>query len=179
MRGTQQEFLILEGPLLDYNINTIVEILNIQLKRAVASDIKLKRPSTYLLEEAVNTTIEIHPLTLVKGIVYCKEQIITLYPSVLKLLYILAQAQGTIVLNRTLARLLWPDDLRDDTKYSIKKNISNLRKALSPFIEPKEYIKTIPGLGYILVTQEEVSSNGVSNNDSLSQLSPVQLENKT
>ncbi len=180
MARVQQEFLILTGALNDYGIDTIVEILNIHLRRAVDPDIKLKRPSTSLLEELVAITIEIHPFLLSGGRVFCRDQAIPLYPSILKLLYILAKDQGTLVTHTTIARLLWPDDSLVDSEYNIKKSISQLRKAFSPFIEePREYLKNIPGLGYILIPQKKADSNGASNENSVSEVSALQLGYQT
>ncbi len=176
MARVQQEFLILSGPITEYGIDTIVDILNIHLRRVVDPDIGLKRPLTSLLEELTAITIEIPPFILSRGRVFCRDQTIPLYPSILKLLYILAKDQGTLVTHTTIARLLWPDDSLVDSEYNIKKSVSQLRKAFSPFIEePREYLKNIPGLGYILITQKKADSNGASNENSVSELPAMQL----
>ena len=79
---------------------------------------------------------------------------IQLREKVFDTLVILVEAGGAVVSKDEFMEKIWPDAFVEEN--SLNRNISELRKALSPGIEDAPYIETVPKRGYRFATPVEV-----------------------
>jgi DNA-binding winged helix-turn-helix (wHTH) protein len=66
------------------------------------------------------------------------------------LLYVLIRAQGTVVEKQDIVRRVWPSTLVEES--NLRFQMAQLRRALGV---DRDLIKTIPGRGYLFVTEVE------------------------
>ncbi|HWS54659.1 MAG TPA: winged helix-turn-helix domain-containing protein [Pyrinomonadaceae bacterium] len=76
---------------------------------------------------------------------------VPLTPKVFDTLLTLVRNQGHVVRKQDLMNLLWPDSFVEES--SLTQNISLLRKALNGGPADRQYIETVPKLGYRFVPQ--------------------------
>lgn len=73
------------------------------------------------------------------------------------LLVVLLNARGAVVSKREIMKHVWPSTVVEDS--NLRFQISSLRRALG---EQRDFIKTIPGRGYLLAAEFNVAQNGPS-----------------
>jgi two-component system KDP operon response regulator KdpE len=82
-----------------------------------------------------------------RRLVTLHEQEVALTPIEYKLIFVLAQNAGKVLIHRQLLRQVWGTGYENET-HLLRVNISNLRAKIEPDPARPHYIQTEPGVGY-------------------------------
>ncbi|MPZ23932.1 MAG: hypothetical protein GEU28_10400 [Dehalococcoidia bacterium] len=133
--GRRASFLELAGDTVDQVIATFLAILEL-FRRGLVS---MEQPTAF-----GDVIIDLH-----RRRTFLNEKPVALSRTEWRLLEQLALHAGRILVHEELLSKVWGPEYRDDVQY-LRVWISRLRQKLEPVPSEPKYIKTVPGIGYVL-----------------------------